>query len=93
MITRGSGGSTVFNKLFKRELKIIKQENGAVVFDKKQGIYFQTNDVGVKILELLAKNKTESEIIEHIVNEYSIEYSLAEQDVKEFMLNLKRGWG
>lgn len=80
----------MFNKLYKRELKIIKQENGAVVFDKKQGIYFQTNDVGVRILELLAHNKTESEIIEHLVNEYSIEYALAKQDVKEFMLSLKR---
>lgn len=53
----------MFNKGSKSRLKIIKQDNGAIVFDKNQGVYFQTNDVGVKILELLSKNKSEEDIV------------------------------
>ena len=52
----------MFNKESKSRLKIIKQDTGAIVFDKNQGIYFQTNDVGVKILELLSKMKAKKKL-------------------------------
>ncbi|WP_105116694.1 PqqD family protein, partial [Streptococcus suis] len=60
-------------------------------FDKDQGIYFQTNDVGVKILELLSKNKNEEEIVSAISAAYSIETDVAKQDVKDFIQSLKKG--
>ncbi|AKG40235.1 PqqD family protein [Streptococcus suis] len=81
----------MFNKGSKTRLKIIKQDNGAIVFDKDQGIYFQTNDVGVNILELLSKNKNEEEIVSAISAEYSIETDVAKQDVKDFIQSLKKG--
>lgn len=81
----------MFNKGSKTRLKIIKQDNGAIVFDKDQGIYFQTNNVGVNILELLSKNKNEEEIVSAISAEYSIETDVAKQDVKDFIQSLKKG--
>lgn len=81
----------MFNKGTKSRLKIIKQVNGAIVFDKDQGIYFQTNDVGVTILELLSKNKSEEEIIRTLSVMYSIEIEVAKQDVKDFIQSLKKG--
>lgn len=81
----------MLNKGSKSRLKIIKQDNGAIVFDKNQGIYFQTNDVGVKILELLSKNKSEEEIVSAISVAYSIEIDVAKQDVKDFIQSLKKG--
>lgn len=81
----------MFNKGTKSRLKIIKQVNGAIVFDKDQGIYFQTNDVGVTILELLSKNKSEEEIIRALSVMYSIEIEVAKQDVKDFIQSLKKG--
>lgn len=77
----------MFNKGSKSRLKIIKQDNGAIVFDKNQGIYFQTNDVGVKILEY----KSEEEIVSAISVAYSIEIDVAKQDVKDFIQSLKKG--
>lgn len=74
----------------KRKLKIIKQENGAIVFDKKQGIYFQTNDVGLKILELISNNMEMEEIISMVSEEYKLDFDTAEQDVKDFMSSLKK---
>lgn len=58
---------------------------------KNQGIYFQTNDVGVKILELLSKNESEEEIVSAISVAYSIEIDVAKQDVKDFIQSLKKG--
>ncbi|MDU7552471.1 MAG: PqqD family protein [Streptococcus parasanguinis] len=81
----------MFNKEYKTRLKIIKQDNGAIVFDKDQGIYFQTNEVGVKILELLSKNKNEEDIVSTISDAYSIETDVAKQDVKDFIQSLKKG--
>ncbi|WP_319796187.1 PqqD family protein [Streptococcus vestibularis] len=81
----------IFNKESKTRLKIIKQDNGAIVFDKDQGIYFQTNEVGVKILELLSKNKNEEDIVSTISDAYSIETDVAKQDVKDFIQSLKKG--
>ncbi|MFS9199033.1 PqqD family protein [Streptococcus vestibularis] len=80
----------MFNKESKTRLKIIKQDNGAIVFDKDQGIYFQTNEVGVKILELLSKNKNEEDIVSTISDAYSIETDVAKQDVKDFIQSLKK---
>ncbi|MCB8555776.1 PqqD family protein [Streptococcus vestibularis] len=62
-----------------------------MVFDKDQGIYFQTNEVGVKILELLSKNKNEEDIVSTISDAYSIETDVAKQDVKDFIQSLKKG--
>lgn len=81
----------MFNKESKTRLKIIKQDNGAIVFDKDQGIYFQTNEVGVKILELLSKNTNEEEIVSTISDAYSIETDVAKRDVKDFIQSLKKG--
>ena len=81
----------MFNKESKTRLKIIKQDNGAIVFDKDQGIYFQTNEVGVKILELLSKNKNEEEIVSTISDAYSIETDVVKQDVKDFIKKKKKG--
>ena len=81
----------MFNKGSKSRLKIIKQDHGAIVFVKNQGVYFQTNDVGVKILELLSKNKSEEDIVSAISGAYSIEIDVAKQDVKDFIQSLKKG--
>lgn len=81
----------MFNKESKTRLKIIKPDNGAIVFDKDQGIYFQTNEVGVKILELLSKNTNEEEIVSTISDAYSIETDVAKRDVKDFIQSLKKG--
>ena len=43
----------IFSKKHKLEIK--KIENGAIVFDKSTGYYFQTNEIGVKILLMLSE--------------------------------------
>ncbi len=77
--------------LFKRQvdLKIIPQDDGAIVFDKTRGIYFQTNNVGVFILSKLSEQKKEREIIDLVAEEFGIEKTQSEADVKDFMSSLR----
>lgn len=76
-------------KKMEKSIKIVRQDNGAVVFDKSTGIYFQTNDVGVYILECLSKDTNIKSIIEKIVSEFGINTKQAESDVKEFIKSLR----
>ena len=61
------------------------------MFNKGSKSRLQTNDVGVKILELLSKNKSEEDIVSAISGAYSIEIDVAKQDVKDFIQSLKKG--
>ncbi|WP_028517894.1 PqqD family protein [Ruminococcus flavefaciens] len=78
--------------LFKRkiELKITEQENGAIVFDKTHGVYFQTNNVGTFILQQLSGGKNSAEITDAVAENFNIDRTQAETDVNEFLDSLKK---
>lgn len=78
--------------LFKRkiELKITEQENGAIVFDKTHGVYFQTNNVGTCIIQLVSLGKNADEITDEIAAKFNISREQAETDVNEFLASLKK---
>lgn len=78
----------IFKK--KIQLKITEQENGAVVFDKTHGIYFQTNSVGTCILKMISESKSVNEIIDEIAVKFKIEKKQSEEDVTEFIETLKK---
>lgn len=80
----------LFMGLFKRKLKIINQDNGAVVFDKTRGIYFQTNDIGIFILNLINENKDIDEISSRISSIFGISIEEASTDVKNFIVSLRK---
>ncbi len=64
--------------------------DGAIVLDVRQGQMFNLNFVGSRILELLKSGHTESGIIDEISREFGISRDLAENDVREFLYNLKK---
>jgi hypothetical protein len=65
-------------------------QDGAVVLDIQQGQMFNVNFVGSRILELLKSGTAESAIVEQISHEFGVERDLAENDVGEFLHNLKK---
>ena len=65
-------------------------QDGAIVLDVRQGQMFNVNFVGSRILELLKVGSTESEIVEQIGREFGVGRELAENDVREFLQNLKK---
>jgi hypothetical protein len=51
---------------------------------------FNVNFVGSRILELLKSGSTESAIVDEISREFGVRRELAENDVREFLQNLKK---
>ncbi|MFZ0796871.1 MAG: PqqD family protein [Terriglobales bacterium] len=65
-------------------------QDGAIVLDIRQGQMFNLNFVGSRILELLKNGSTESAIVDEIRREFGVSRDLAEDDVREFLQNLKK---
>jgi hypothetical protein len=65
-------------------------QDGAIVLDVRQGQMFNLNFVGSRILELLKSGSTESAIVDQISREFGVRRDLAENDVREFLQNLKK---
>jgi hypothetical protein len=65
-------------------------QDGAIVLDVRQGQMFNLNFVGSRILELLKRGSTESEIVDEIGREFGVGRELAENDVRKFLRNLKK---
>ena len=65
-------------------------QDGAIVLDIRQGQIFNLNFVGSRILELLKTGSDESAIIDQISREFSVSSDLAENDVRQFLQNLKK---
>jgi len=64
--------------------------DGAIVLDVRQGQMFNLNFVGSRILELLKSGSSELAIIDEISREFGISRDHAENDVREFLRNLKK---
>ena len=71
-------------------LRSTHNQDGAIVLDVRQGQMFNLNFVGSRILELLKSGSTESAIVDEISREFSVRRELAENDVREFLQNLKK---
>ena len=65
-------------------------QDGAIVLDVRQGQIFNLNLVGSRILELLKTGSAEPEIVDQISHEFAVSRNLAENDVRDFLENLKR---
>lgn len=76
-------------KKIKRELKIIEQDNGAMIFDKSRGIYFQVNHVGKLLIQGLDEGKTRNELVAELEKTFGLESAIAENDVNEFLSMLR----
>lgn len=76
-------------KVIKRELKIIEQDQGAIIFEKERGIYFQVNQVGKLLIEGLGEGKTKDELVAELKNSFGLERATAESDVNEFFSMLR----
>ena len=71
-------------------LRSTHNQDGAIVLDVRQGQMFNLNFVGSRILELLKKGCTESGIVDEISREFGVSRDLGENDVHEFLENLKK---
>jgi predicted ArsR family transcriptional regulator len=65
-------------------------QDGGIVLDVRQGQMFNVNFVGSRILELLKSGSSESATVDQIGREFGVRQELAENDVREFLQDLKK---
>jgi hypothetical protein len=75
---------------FSDTVRSTHNQDGAIVLDVRQGQMFNLNFVGSRILELLKTGSNESAIIDQISREFGVSSNLAENDVRQFLQNLKK---
>lgn len=63
---------------------------GATVLDVRQGQIFNLNFVGSRILQLFKSGSAESAIVDAISREFGVSRDLAENDLREFLQDLKK---
>ena len=64
-------------------------QDGAIVLDVQQGQMFNLNLVGSRILELLERGSSESQIVKTVSREFNADVEVVEGDVREFLETLK----
>jgi len=65
------------------------ERDGGALLDIFHGRMYDLNPVASRILDLLERGFTETEIVDVIQGEFRIERSIAEQDIEEFLERLK----
>jgi hypothetical protein len=68
-------------------------ENGAIVFDSKEGKYSQVNMTGFRVLEGIIAGHSFEGIVEKIAAEFDISWIMVERDVRSCIVDMsRRGW-
>lgn len=65
-------------------------KDGGIVLDIRDGQMFQLNATGALIFSLLQQQKTESQIIDEITQQFCISREVAETDFNEFIGSLEQ---
>ena len=64
-------------------------QDGAIVLDVQQGQMFNLNLVGSRILELLERGSSESQIVNAVSREFNADVEVVKNDLREFLETLK----
>jgi hypothetical protein len=88
LLTRSKGWVAMYR--VSDTVRSTHNRDGAIALDVRQGQMFNLNFVGSRILELLKSGSAESAIVDEITREFDVSRDLAENDVREFLRNLKK---
>lgn len=60
-------------------------DGSAVILDAANGVYLGVNEVGTRILELLAESESIERVIDHLGAEYDVPEARLRHDVQELL--------
>lgn len=75
--------------VFSEHVKVREEKFGAVIFETLKEKVFVTNEAGKDILGLIEKGDSVAEILTKIKDVYETEISQIQDDVKDFIAQLK----
>jgi hypothetical protein len=76
--------------MLREQVRSTHNQDGAVVLDILHGQMFRLNLVGSRMLELLRQGHTETEIVEQVGLEFSVDREIVASDLREFLVHLEK---
>lgn len=73
-----------------KHVRSTHSQDGAVVLDIRHGQMYRLNLVGSRILELLKRGHTETQIAEQLSQEFGVDREIVASDLQEFLTHLQR---
>jgi Coenzyme PQQ synthesis protein D (PqqD) len=72
------------------QVRSTHSQEGAVVLDILHGQMYRLNFVGSRMLELLKQDRTESQIVDELSEQFGVDRAILAADLKEFLAHLER---
>ena len=70
-------------------VSVLETEKGTVLFDGRQGRYFQLNELGLIVVRSLEEGKDADAIVRRVVEAYDVDAKTAGADVRAFLAQIK----
>ena len=70
-------------------VSVLETEKGTVLFDGRQGRYFQLNELGLIVVRSLEEGKDADAIVRRVVEAYDVDPNTADADVRAFLAQIK----
>ena len=70
-------------------VSVLETEKGTVLFDGRQGRYFQLNELGLIVVRSLEEGKDADAIVRRVVEVYDVDPKTADADVRAFLAQIK----
>ena len=70
-------------------VSVLEAEKGTVLFDGRQGRYFQLNELGLIVVKSLQQSMGVDAIVQRVVKAYDVDPQTADADVKAFLAHIK----
>ncbi len=71
-------------------VSVLETEKGTVLFDGRQGRYFQLNELGLIVVKSLGEAMGVDAIVRRVVEAYDVDAKTADADVRAFLAQIKQ---
>ena len=70
-------------------VSVLETEKGTVLFDGRQGRYFQLTELGLIVVKSLGEAMGVDAIVRRVVEDYDVDPKTADADVRAFLAQIK----
>ena len=70
-------------------VSVLETEKGTVLFDGRQGRYFQLNELGLIVVKSLGEALGVDAFVRRVVEAYDVDAKTADADVRAFLAQIK----
>ncbi len=68
-----------------KDIKLVKRPDKVLVYSSKEGILFETNEIGEFIIQKLKEGLKKEEILDGLINETKAKKEIVNKDLNDFL--------